>query len=458
CYALTDVLDASIPSIILTESILNPQRKFSEVFTLSRIPRAERELSSSSKFIQYSARLARGFMNISPGGANYNATLYKTAGFINSITFPDLLVNLQSPTVVQFNVIDLNAATNSFGVDNNLKAGTESSYAIETNRIKIGTLTGIVYDSNYSLRFPSMAAKDAHFKTEGINLAPIDLRRTLDTQFSDPEGEGGGVFSTQEYMMLNFGWSYNFKADGAVNMPRRWVQSLFSDFLCRSLPVVRETDARPLVLNSSNMSEADLAKAGPFRLASNCTACHATMDQLAGVARNISWHTPSFTNDNNAPGATIRMFQWPVDSTLNATSNTPWRNIAMTGPAFHRLPPLGRLFYRSYDGRLIDIQITSLKELGKKISELDDVYTCAVKKQFKNLTNIDVSLHDVGDSANANINSSMTPDDWEKRNFVISLGKDLKSHQKISTTIKQIIKSKYFSERVKHISSPGESQ
>lgn len=458
CDGLTDVLDASIPSIILTEAVLNPQRKFSEVFTLSRVPRAERELSSNSKFIQYSARLARGFMNISPGGANYNATLYRTAGFLNSIIIPDLLINVTTPSIVQYNVIDLNAATNSFGIDNNLKAGTESSYAAETDRVKIGSLNGIVYDSNYSLRFPSVAAKDVYFKADGLTIAPIDLRRTLDTKFSDPEGPGGGIFSTQEYMMLNFGWSYNFKADGAVNMPRRWVQSLFSDFLCRSLPVVRETDARPLVLNSSNMPEADLVKAGPFRLASNCTSCHATMDQLAGVARNISWHTPSFTNDNNAPGATIRLFQWPVDTTLDASTNKQWRNIALAAPAFHRLPTLGKLFYRSFDGRLIDIQVNSLKDLGQKISELDDAYVCAVKKQFKNLTNIDVSLHDVGDTANAGLNSSMSEEDWEKRNFVISLGKDLKSHQKLSTTIKQIIKSKYFSQRVKYISSSTESQ
>lgn len=468
----TDIHDSNIASLIMTEALLNPNRRYSDIFKLSRIPRAERELSTGSKFIQGSARMVRNFL---PAAQKTNMT---STGFLDELIFPDLQLcankssratNIKNSgctntgtTGPDSNVVDLTQPASPLGIENNLLF--PDSYAPASTRIKIGALKGIVYDPNYKLRFPSSAAKDPYFKSvDGTAMPALDLRRTIDKDYASPEGDGGGLIGTQEYLMLNFGWSYHFKADGLVAMPRRWSQNVLRDFLCRSVPVVRESDARPFVLPGSETDAAKLAliqrDAGPFRYASNCTACHSTMDRLAGVVRNVSWRFSPYTNDNNSPGSTINLYRHPLAAT-QVGANTPWRDYATPSgdTPFHQKPPIGRLFMRSYDGRLYDMPLDNLQDLGAKLSSLDDTYVCAVKQYMKQLTNIDVSLHDIGDPNNSSFNKSMTQDDWDARDFVIKLGLELKSHQKLSTTVKDIMKSKYFKERSVQRSVAGDSQ
>jgi hypothetical protein len=56
-------------------------------------------------------------------------------------------------------------------------------------------------------------------------------------------------------------------------------------------------------------------------------------------------------------------------------------------------------------------------------------------------------LHDIGDPSSASLNKAMSDDDWSARDYVIALGLDLKSHQKMARTIKDILKSKYFTQK-----------
>ncbi|MFZ4404155.1 MAG: hypothetical protein ACOYOK_08650 [Pseudobdellovibrionaceae bacterium] len=441
CKGQMDVFDSSIPSIIMTEPVFNPSRNFSDVFTLGRIPYAARTLTGN-KFVQYSASLNRDFY--------INNANRKTAGFLDEIIFPDVLVNT---VALKYNIVNSAVAPTALGVDNNLDF--PSTYVPTTSRIQIGSLKGIVYDTNYKLRFPSSTDKDPYFLINDIYVNPnivttlpaMDLRRTIDKNAADSEGSGGGVIATQEYLMLNFGWTATFKADGVLQMPRRWTQNVFKNFFCRNLPVLRDSDGKNLIVNTAGMTDAQISKVGPFRLASNCASCHGTMDQMASTLRNVTWHANQFSI-GSTPGSTVRLVRYPLASSPVGT-NSVWRDLPVSGSdtKFHLRAPMGRLYYRSYDGRLIDQSVNGAADLAQKISQTDDVYVCAAKQYFQQFTGIDVSLHDIGDPANASLNKAMNDDDWAARDFVIALGIDLKSHQKMARTIKDILKSKYFTQK-----------
>lgn len=440
-----DLFDSNIGGIVLTEALLNPNRNFSEVFTFSRVPKAVRALSPTSKFIQYSPFLARNVLVNNPTLAPNYATNYKNNGFLDSIIFPDLQINPATGT--KFNVINTaNTSLQNGYIMNRLDF--PDSFAPMNKRIMLGRLQGIVYSDTYTLRFPSVPEKDIFFKSNDntMTFSALDLRQTLDMNISDAVGTlGSGLIGTQEYLMLNFGWDREFKADGLINLPRRWAQSIFKDLLCRDLPVVRETDSIHFIVNTANLTTTQKNEVPPFRLASSCTTCHSTMDQMASSIRNITWHNPRFDNNLDSIGASTRLVRWPTTSSYTGVNSTIRDYAVPFGlTPFYKMPTIGQIYFRSYDGRLYDIPVSGLKELSAKLAQLDDVYVCAAKQYFKQLTNIEVSLHDIGDPSQATLNKSMTDADWEARNFVIQLGLELKSHQKPAKVFKSILGSKYF--------------
>lgn len=440
-----DLFDSNMGGLVFTEALLNPNRNFSEVFTFGRVPQAQRSLSVGSKFIQNSAYIARNVLRFNATKAPNYSTNYTQPGYLDSVIFPDLQINPTSGT--KFNVINLSNTTALNGFIVNF-LDFPDSFAPTNKRIQIGQLQGIIYSDTYSLRFPSDVSKDSYFKSSnGTTLfSPLDLRMTIDKNLTDSAGSSGsGLIGTQEYLMLNFAWDREFKADGLINMPRRWAQSVFKDLLCRDLPVVRESDSTHFVVDTSLLNSTQKNEVPPFRLASSCTTCHSTMDQMAATLRNVTWHSPPFDSGTNAVGSSIRLVKWPVISNYTGVNSTIRDYAVPSGStAFNQLPPIGQIFFRSYDGRLYDIPVNDLKDLSLKLSQLDDPYVCAAKQYFKQLTNIDVSLHDIGDPAQALLNKSLTKEDWEARDFVIQLGLELKIHQKPAKTFKAILNSKYF--------------
>ncbi|MBT5095185.1 MAG: hypothetical protein HOM21_13110 [Halobacteriovoraceae bacterium] len=86
-----------------------------------------------------------------------------------------------------------------------------------------------------------------------------------------------GVMGTKAYLLLNAGHT-DSTVDGGKVLHRRWATSVFSDLLCRSLPVIRRADSLFHKKEKSQFS---------FRKQEACVHCHASSDTLAKLTRNL---------------------------------------------------------------------------------------------------------------------------------------------------------------------------
>lgn len=232
---------------------------------------------------------------------------------------------------------------------------------------------------------------------------------------------GAGAVGTQAYLLANLG--KDTFSNGGTGLFRRWSKHVLSDLLCRDLPALRSKDVISEVIPESKIA---------FKTGISCMACHSAMDPLAGTVRNIR---PNFTNNSGMGGLRGKFISHrPADMafapmpTITADAN------------FHRRPADGRLYYRSYDGKLIKEEAEGLGELGDVLAKTDDLYVCAAKRYYRFLTGVTVSLSDIGD-----INTpAFTTGQKYQRDKVIKFGIELKQHQSIRTLIKRIIESESF--------------
>ena len=233
---------------------------------------------------------------------------------------------------------------------------------------------------------------------------------------------GGGLLGLQSYILSNYGSRFNMKPNGVSLTYRRLTRNLVKDFLCRDIPVVRESDITQLVVPTSPIT---------FRKASTCVACHATIDPLAGVYRNQ---------------ITVRSVLGGAEAfTYVRTHQTdrPWDEMFPSDGNdnnFYRRPPGGKLFYRSYDGTLIDQNLTGIPDLGAKLAQSNDLPVCFAAKYYKAFTGIEVNLSDLG---NPNV-PALSEGEVYHRNKVINLGLALKSHKSLRKLIRSIIHSNAF--------------
>jgi hypothetical protein len=95
---------------------------------------------------------------------------------------------------------------------------------------------------------------------------------------------------------------------------------------------------------------------------------------------------------------------------------------------------------RSYDGTLINLDVTSLADLGTKLADTNDLYVCAAKHYYQFLTGIDANLSDPGNPSTA----AFTPGETFHRNNVINLGLSLKSDQSLRELFRRIFESSAF--------------
>ena len=103
-------------------------------------------------------------------------------------------------------------------------------------------------------------------------------------------------------------------------------------------------------------------------------------------------------------------------------------------------PPRGKLYFRDYQGQLIDENLANLSEFGQKLAELDDPYVCWAKRYYAYLTGINVEIVDPG------------PDDRDlpkdgtgpHREAVYQFGLQLKNHQDPKRLFKEILQSQSY--------------
>lgn len=285
--------------------------------------------------------------------------------------------------------------------------GAAETKQISTELVKKGYLNGVrLVSLNSAKNNVTVFGKYDH-----IAPGPIQVHESF----------GGGILGTKTYLMLNFGRDWDERTDGGRVLPRRWAQSVFSDLLCRSLPVVRPSDAKFYV--TTNVTSAT----PPFRQSAGCMSCHTGMDFMASVARNLSLVLVPGRAEEGASG---QIQQWPV--------NLPQElGMVEADPQFSFRPPNGRLIFRNYEGKLTQKPVRGLKELGEAISQTDDFYVCAASRYFQYFTGVSVTLQDPGDPASQPLSEAET----YYHNEVVKLGLDLKKHQSLRTLVERILSS-----------------
>jgi hypothetical protein len=283
--------------------------------------------------------------------------------------------------------------------------------------VETGELIGIIQDQS-----PVML-------TAGVDFAFTDggANKNLKQHF------GGGFLGSQGFLLAHIPELHThasqYKQDGAIIVHRTLGKSILEDVLCRTGPYLRSSDVLDQVHPDSNID---------FRKGISCMSCHAAQDNIAATARNLSVVGTNNFRYNSIYGVKYvnDRYQGP-GRTRSPTTPLP---TLVKNTGFYLTAPSGKLFYRSYNGALVNTPLTDIDSLGAAIAQTDDFYVCSAKKYYKIFTGIDVSLIDSGD-----INYiPLSPEHQLHRNKVIALGLKLKTNQKIKDIIQEIIETNDF--------------
>lgn len=295
-------------------------------------------------------------------------------------------------------------------------------------KIQVGDLVGIQKNTD-SFTIKNMALEPLGADRAGNNEPQLNYSFDINKSF------GGGVLGVPSYFMMNLGHSRGLKFNGTTKLPRRWIKAAFETFMCAQFPTLRESDITNEVIPTSET---------PFRKASSCVQCHSTLDQAAGVARNLTTGSSDYSklaSGKNFIAAKIPIVLTNYKQVQKAT--TEW--IDKADPEFHIKTSKGLIHTRTLSGELLSRQIESINDLGIAMTQTNDFYTCAAKRYFEFLTGINVPLYDRKDPRNAELNRSLSLEHIEDRDFVENLGKELQRNQSLKEVIKMILKSKYYS-------------
>ena len=233
---------------------------------------------------------------------------------------------------------------------------------------------------------------------------------------------GAGMIGDQVFVLSTHSQSSeSYKANGAALVSRNWSKAVYEDVLCRTLPALRNEDVSFQLTNVEGSA--------PFRWANACLRCHVGMDQTAGYIRNLQYIKS--IDRNNAANAIISTRLRPAEiSSLKSWTET-------NDNSFYKQSPVGRLYYRDYQGKLIHKTGTGIGELAQQIAETDDYYICAAKNYYKHFINVDVALPDPG-------KAGYVDDESGHRAELIRLGLEFKEHKSLKMLVNSIFKSKFY--------------
>ncbi len=237
---------------------------------------------------------------------------------------------------------------------------------------------------------------------------------------------GGGLLGTAPYLMKTVREALNFRANGGDRMPRKWAKAIYNDLLCRELPVARLADSMPYAV-------ADGPGVAPFRTSASCTRCHVSIDQMAGVIRGFSYESLGLATGAHIVGLGGDFVKFVPPTQPSAGGRWP----ATSDVNYHLRPSTGSLFFRSYNGTLIDRPVSSVANLGAALAATDDFYICLASRYYRYFTGVTVNLSDLSDPKAPII---LTARAAAHRSTVVNLGLQLKSHQNLRRTVEDIIK------------------
>jgi hypothetical protein len=158
---------------------------------------------------------------------------------------------------------------------------------------------------------------------------------------------GGGVLGSHPYMMLNLMEPFGYRSNGGTVVGRNWGKNVYQDFFCRELPVVREIE----VVNNDDgqgNSLVNINSTVPFRTASGCVKCHASMDRIAFTIRNVYYPRPyaggegasgrlGYHVTTRSPDQSKPSIPWPIDNDGSGERSN--------AGLFYRRPPEGWVFF-----------------------------------------------------------------------------------------------------------------
>lgn len=283
------------------------------------------------------------------------------------------------------------------------------------NRVPSGVLVGIKeIPKNRDVLKNIVNSKD--------NQKEINPAKEIKVNKDIHEGLGGGILGSEVFVNLNLGQDLGKKMNGGRILPRRWSKAIINELLCRDLPVIPIKKAVSFVQKSSQIS---------FRQKESCMACHATMDPMANLVRNVE---QSYSADAGGDGM--------IHSThlrFHKEDKKYPRELAPVDddPFFHLRPAYGRFIYQDVRGNYIDKEIKSLDELGSTLLETDDLYLCTVKKYFNFFTGIDVHM-------NLFIQGAHSPEELYIKNLLEESSKSLKQSGDLSQAIGILLNSKVY--------------
>lgn len=235
-------------------------------------------------------------------------------------------------------------------------------------------------------------------------------------------GHGGGVIGDEAYLSLNLGQDLGKKMDGGKLLPRRWSNALVSEFLCRDLPVLKTEDVVQYVQSESSL---------PFRKSESCMRCHVTMDNMAGLVRNVQQtYSADAGGDGWIHSTHLRRFE--IDKNLDFLKTAPDKD-----EHFYKRPYQALFKYRDIHDKLVERKISSLDELGEAILSLDDFYYCTSKKYLKYFTGVDIPM---------NLISKRKKSAKEKVQLQVlkKISSDFKKTKSLRSLVRSIYETPYF--------------
>lgn len=308
-----------------------------------------------------------------------------------------------------------NATVDTIVVKDEDLVGFGKLYGVEEAKPLIVPSVIISGQSNVSATIRTQIAQALTAKAKDVNLF---------------EHLGGGILGSQTFIMKNTNLNLAQIAPGSNNdkdevVARRISSRVFEDLLCHQMPTLTEADVvNDVIANSPH----------GFRLNTSCMACHTSLDPMAYTMRNFAPYRTS-TNDPNGNTA---------DEVALKAKGTPVLGItrlpAVAGSGHFALQkPEGALNYRDHTNKLFKIPVSSLSELGEKLSESDDFYRCVAKRYYNFFTGYDVNL------AERNVpEANNTKEAKFHRQKVYTIAANLKKSQSMNQMIKEIISSEAF--------------
>ncbi len=324
-------------------------------------------------------------------------------------------------------------------------------FEIKGTRVSLGPLIGIQNTPSYVYDLPFAQKSEIP-----ISEAQLPSRRLEATKYDINVHPGGGILGSST-TFLNSRESL-VMPDGGLYVHRRYSNNFFYDFMCSKLPTFKDSD--PLVAAELKRFEKSEIS---FRKSATCVACHLTLDNFAHASRNVISNRglpPGFNRDLQTAGLQATNFEivnhyTPVKDDLAEPVDKD--------PLYHRRQPDGRLVYRNYAGKVVNVKVRGIPALGAAVASQDDIYMCAAKRYYNFLTGVTVPLDPI--TLDSKTKKPADPSDnfaFFHRQKIVSLGASLKKGEDASgntwslrNLVREVIKSDAF--RAKNPALVGDS-